>query len=167
MSISNSKKRFENLENLMKHRSVVMPWDVLSVGASAADWWFCVYTNLVIYWICQYRIKKNFETMETWWNIDQLQCLGMFLSVGASAADWRFCVYINLPMYWIVQYLIVKKTLKTWKNDWNTRSVVMLWDVLSVGASAADWWCCAYINLVMYWLCQYQIVKKNFENMEK
>ena len=63
MSLSHSKKALKAWKT-MNNRAVVMPWDDLSVGASAADWWFCVYINLVMYWICQYLIVKNIENME-------------------------------------------------------------------------------------------------------
>ena len=80
-----------------------MPWDVLSVGASAADWWFCLYMNVVTYWLYQYIVKtkqKN-NTSEKHrhvampWDVP---------SAGASAADWWFCVFkcsdvLNMSIY--------------------------------------------------------------------
>ena len=58
MSISHSKNTLKTRTH-KENRSVAMPWDVLSAGASAADWWFCVYINLVMYWICQYPTVKK------------------------------------------------------------------------------------------------------------
>ena len=115
-------------------------------------------------------ISHSKNAIKTWHNNQNRSVVMPWCSkCEASAADWWFCVYMNLVMYWICQYLIVKKL---WKHGqiMKNRSVVMPWDVLSVGASAADWWCCAYINLVMYWLCQYLIVKKTlktWKNNEK
>ena len=54
-----------------------MPWDVPSAGASAADWWFCVYIKVVMYDII---IKKQKEK--------QVVIPGDVLSVAVSPAAW-------------------------------------------------------------------------------
>ena len=86
MSISHSKKALKAWKT-MKNRSVVMPWDDLSVGASAADWWFCVYINIVMYWICQYLIVKNLWKYRTNMKHRSVVMPWDVLSVGASEAD--------------------------------------------------------------------------------
>ena len=72
------------------NRWVVMPWDVLSVGAFAADWWFCAYLNLVMYWICQYLIVKKHQYKEKTMKNRSAVLPWDVLGVGASAADWWF-----------------------------------------------------------------------------
>ena len=100
----------------MKNRSVVMPWDVLSVGASAADWWFCDDINVVMHWICQYLIvKKLWKHGQIMKNRSVVMPWDV-LSGGLPQLIDGF-VYTNLVMHWICQYLIVQMRWKHGKHN--------------------------------------------------
>ena len=135
-----------------------MPWDVLSAGSSAADWRCCVYSNIVMFCSCQYFIISIWEIFS---KNKKISCNALGCSKCGGLRSWLMILRVykfSCVLITPCQYIIFKKH-KQVKHGW----VVMPWNLVSAGASTADRWFCAYINLIMYWLFQ-NIIKKKQQN---